>query len=77
MTKIVLPHLRAAEIVDIVHELRLVGYQTGQDFDFAYSPGGYNWQSLETTPAQTEFTFYNHSAATWFTLKYNNHAQSI
>lgn len=75
MTKIVLMHLGAAQIVDIVHELRLVGYQTGQDFDFAYTPGGYNWQSLETTPAQTEFTFYNQSAATWFALKYSRHAQ--
>lgn len=70
MTKIVLLHLRAAQIVDIVHELRLTGYQTGHDFDFAYSPGGHNWQSLETTPTQTEFTFYNQSAATWFALKY-------
>lgn len=70
MTKIVLLHLKAAQIVDIVNELRLVGYQTGQDFNFAYSPGGYNWQNLETTPAQTEFTFYNQSAATWFALKY-------
>lgn len=70
MTKIVLLHFKAAQIVDIVHELRLVGYQTGQDFDFAYTPGGYNWQSLETMPAQTEFTFFNQSAATWFALKY-------
>lgn len=70
MTKIVLLHLKAAQIVDIVNEMRLVGYQTGQDFNFAYSPGGYNWQNLETTPAQTEFTFYNQSAATWFALKY-------
>ena len=70
MTKIVLLHVKAAQIVDIVHELRLVGYQTGQDFDFAYTPGGYDWQSLETTSAQTEFTFYTQSAATWFALKY-------
>lgn len=75
MTKIVLPHLRAAEIVDIVHELRAMGMQTGQDFDFAYSQVSYDWQSLETIVRHTVFTFYNESAATWFALKYSSHAQ--
>ena len=75
MTKIVLYHVTAAETVDIVHELRLAGYNISQDFDFAFSPGSYDWQSLETLPKQTEFIFYNQSAATWFALKYSRHAQ--
>jgi hypothetical protein len=70
MTKVTLYHLNSAEITAIVHKLRAQGLQTGQDFDFAYSPGKYDWQNLETIARHTVFTFYNESTASWFALKY-------
>lgn len=58
-------------IMEIVRELREMGWVQGQDFDFAYRQAQYDnngWQ--EVTPKQTMFTFYNEKYASFFLLKY-------
>ncbi len=58
------------DILDIVHELRVLGLVQGTDFDFNYNPPDYNWQTNEKVERYTVFTFYEDKWATWFALKY-------
>jgi hypothetical protein len=70
MIEVILEGHSSGVISDIVRELKSQGFVVGQDFDFWYTPGGYDWQSLETTARHTRFRFYSDSVATWFALKY-------
>lgn len=74
MVKVVIKYLDSNEITAIVRELQSQGLQTGLDFDFAYTPGSYDYSTQETIARHTIFTFYNESAGTWFSLKYQNHS---
>jgi len=68
---VTLLHLSANDTLDIVSQLRQMGYVQGNDFDFAYHQAKYDndgWSAV--TPKQAEFMFHNVALATWFSLKY-------
>lgn len=59
-------------VMEIVRELRQMGWIQGVDFDFSYRPpsyeSGYSFEEIK--PKHTVFTFYNEKYATLFSLKY-------
>ena len=56
-------------VLEIVNELRSLGYQSGQDFDFAYHPARVtDFDTFEV--AYAHFWFYNESLASWFVLRF-------
>lgn len=59
----------ADRTLEIVHELRQT-LEQHVDFDYRFTQGGYNWVTHETWKPLAEFTFYNPTDATAFTLKY-------
>ncbi len=68
MIVIIIKEKDSNEISQLVKELKNQGYKVGVDFDFAYSPGKYDYQIDLATPRQTKFTFYNEKLATFFSL---------
>ncbi len=70
MIVIIVPNLDSNEISQLVRELKSQGYVVGKDFDFAYSPGKYDYDTRENIPRQTKFTFYNEAMSSYFSLKY-------
>lgn len=69
--EILLLHLNSNEISVIVKDLKDKGYKIGIDFDFAYSPGKYDYNLDINIPRQTAFTLYNKKLATWLALKWS------
>ncbi len=58
-------------IMDLVRELRALGYRQGQDFDFAYRPAKWdNFSGDAVYNRSTVFTFYKDELASWFSLRY-------
>lgn len=69
MTKIKVTKLDLGTILDIVQELRDLGYLMDEDFSFAYFPTtdeGYSQKYVE-------FTFFNETLASMFVLKWGEH----
>lgn len=59
------------EVLDIVKELRSIGWTQGVDFDFKFYPAVYNSiEFVEVSPKRTEFNFYTEKYATLFALKW-------
>ena len=56
-------------ILEIVHEMRSLGYKQGVDFDFSFVPATYDGYN-ELTPKRTEFHFYNQILTSWFAMKF-------
>ena len=59
------------DILEIVKELRSLGYIQGKDFDFQYRPPKYT--DLTHDPVYnrtTTFMFYKEEMASWFSLRY-------
>ena len=69
MTTITLLNINAARTLEIVYELRKTIRQHA-DFDYKFIQGSYNWETHDTQVPMVEFTFYNPSDATAFSLKY-------
>lgn len=61
--------------IEIVHELKQMGWVMGKDFDFAHLKPEYdNFTGFNYDPVKerrTMFTFYNDSNASFFTIKYS------
>lgn len=70
MIVIVVKELQTNDISSIVKDLKNQGYKVGEDFDFEFSPGKFDWDKLENIPRQTKFTIYNNKLATWLALKW-------
>ena len=70
MIVIIVPNLDSNEISQLVRELKSQGYIVGNDFDFEFSAGRYDYDTRENIPRQTKFTFYNEAMASYFSLKY-------
>jgi hypothetical protein len=71
MVKLEILHKSPTEIMEIVREIRKMGWIQGKDFDFAYHPAHYNNDGFEAvSPKYTKFLFYNEKYATMFTLKF-------
>ncbi len=59
------------EVMEIIRELRKLGWIQGKDFDFCYvKPTFENWN--EVMPKHTVFTFYTEKYASYFVLKYSS-----
>lgn len=70
--KITLYGRNSAEISAILAEIGRLGYQTGQDFEFYFDTGRYDWNTNQPIAPQTTFVFFNPGLATWFGLRYNS-----
>lgn len=70
MIRVVVQGLNSNDISALVHELRDLGYKVGQDFNFEFATGRYDWQSNQQIPPRTVFYWINETAGTWFALKY-------
>lgn len=57
-------------VMEIVRELRTLGWRQGQDFDFAYNKPVFDDHWHEVEPRHTVFTFYTEKYASLFLLKY-------
>ncbi len=68
--EIIVLHKNSNEISDIVKEIKLLGFIIGKDFDFAYTPGRYDYNDSKDIPRQTKFICYNEKLATWISLKW-------
>lgn len=69
MTKIIVTKLDLDDILDIVHELKAIGYLLDEDFSFAYFS---TFNELNSSN-YVEFTFFNESLASMFVLKWGEH----
>mgnify|MGYP003353582052 CR=1 FL=1 len=59
------------EIIDIVRELRSLGYIQGKDFDFQYTPPKFDDFSRDAVYNRTTtFMFYKEELSSWFSLRY-------
>lgn len=54
----------------ILEDLRNLGYQVNQDFEFSYTPGGWSLE-MGKWPATLGLNFKNPSLAAWAALKYS------
>lgn len=72
MIEVVLHLKEPANIMEIVRELRKMGWVQGKDFDFAYRPPKYesDYTFEEVYPKHTVFTFHTEKYASLFLLKY-------
>jgi len=74
MVSVRLNEIDVYKLLDIVAELREMGWVTGVDFDFEYHKpvydnfGGNNWDP--ETERHCIFTFYNDSNASYFMLRW-------
>lgn len=69
MLEITLYGKNSNEVIEIVRELRCMGWVQGKDFDFSYIISTLeNWN--EVLPKHTVFTFYTEKYASYFALKY-------
>ena len=71
MANIIIKEIGVTSVLNIVTELRQMGWVQGVDFDFAY----YNetWDDFSSEPIveqHTVFTFYNDSNASYFMLRW-------
>jgi hypothetical protein len=71
MVQIKIYKKNAGEILDIVRELRAIGWVQSVDFDFAFNQS--SWDAMiGEIPKCTVFTFYTEKYATMFALKYSS-----
>lgn len=71
MTKITIKDLSPSQTMDIVRDLRKMGYVQGTDFDFSYhKPEIVLNEDAGVYNRYTVFTFYIEKLATWFSLRY-------
>lgn len=71
MKEVKLIDMMPNKVMDIVKELRKMGYVRGIDFDFEYHKPKYDDFSFEPVyNRHTIFKFYKEEIATWFALRY-------
>ena len=58
------------QILEVVKELKSMGYQQQTDFNFRWHPP-VNVFFANESPGYATFTFYNEEIAIWFKLKYD------
>ncbi len=69
MIEVVIKYINPAKVVEIVQELRAMGWMQGTDFDFAFHQSRWD-EMIGDVPRYTVFTFYNDSNASYFMLKW-------
>jgi hypothetical protein len=67
---VVLDDISVTRMMEIVYEMKDMGYVVDSDFTFAYTPPG-SWTLENGIPRRyATFTFPNPALSTWFILKY-------
>lgn len=72
MTNVIIEELNVTKVLEIITELRKMGWVQGVDFDFAYHKE--LWDEFSSEPIierHTIFTFYNDSNASYFMLRWS------
>ena len=65
-------YINVTRTLEIVYELKQMGWVIGVDFDFAHFKPEYDdFGHEQAKPRHTVFTFYNDSNASFFTIKYS------
>ena len=71
MVNVRLDEITVHRLLDILQELREMGWITGVDFDFAYHKPVYDNFSYDPIVSRhAMFTFYNDSNASYFMLRW-------
>jgi len=71
VANIIIKEISVTRVLDIVSEVRKMGWVQGVDFDFAYHKE--TWDDFSSEPIieqHTVFTFYNDSNASYFMLRW-------
>jgi len=62
-------YIDSMKTIEIVHELKKIGWVQNVDFDFAFHQS--HWDNMTgEIPKQAVFTFYNESHASYFSLRW-------
>jgi hypothetical protein len=69
MTPVVVYGKSANEIIEIVNEMKEIGWRPGKDFDFSFDPGRWD-PMIGEKPKTTLFTFYKEEYSTYFALRW-------
>jgi len=71
MVNVRIDEITVYRLLDILQELREMGWVTGVDFDFAYHKPVYdNFSYDPVVRRHAMFTFYNESNASYFMLRW-------
>jgi hypothetical protein len=71
MIDVEIKYINPAKALEIVQELRDMGWVQGTDFDFAYYKAEWdNFSNDAVTPQKTVFTFYDDTNASYFVLRW-------
>ena len=71
MIEVKVMDLMPNDVMELVKELRSLGYAQGTHFDFEYHRPKYNdWSGDAEYNRYTIFRFYKEELATWFSLRY-------
>ena len=71
MIDVEIKYISPAKALEIVQELRDMGWVQGVDFDFAFHQGEYDYMNGDVVPKRTVFTFYNDTNASYFVLRFS------
>ena len=71
MTDISIKGISSTKVLEIVQELRDMGWEQGKDFDFSFYPSEYDYMNGNIIKKRTVFTFYNDTNASYFTLRFS------
>lgn len=71
MIEITVRNYTVDRVLEVVKDLRAMGYVQREDFDFKWKPAHYDWLGSAEEASCTTFMFYNNEAATFFRLKYD------
>ena len=70
MIDVAIEYINPARALEIVQELRDMGWVQGTDFDFAFHQSKWD-EMIGEIPRHTVFTFYNDSNASYFMLRWS------
>jgi hypothetical protein len=70
MIDVAIEYINPARVLEIVQELRDMGWVQGTDFDFAFHQSKWD-EMIGEIPRHTVFTFYNDSNASYFMLRWS------
>ena len=71
MINVEIKYIGPTKVLEIVQELRNMGWVQGTDFDFSFHQSEYDYMNGDVIPKRTVFTFYNDTNASYFTLRFS------
>ena len=74
VTEVCLIDVSVPQVIDIVHELKSLGYRADIDFTFSYHPPKFdNFSGDAVYNKFVAFAFKDEAMASWFNLKYSEY----